>query len=314
MEVEHLVIEKDTQVEEGKNPFKDAVCLNVRFHALGIKRKVGMAAVQIDADKDYFNLTKDILKSETYKEIGSLYSKVKAFLNAHCIPAPNYKESIWLLPNVSVTEVDEYLEYIIYGELPPLVSKFLEEYDAVKAAAALALKESFNPGNYPDAEKVRASFGIEKRYMTYSTPDNLKSINPNIFKRELENGRKEVLEMIADTKTFLRQAMRDLVAHIADRLSYDDEGNKKRFHASSITKLTEFLDNFNNRNIWKDNELSAIVETAKSLVEGVDPEQLRSNDDLRLTYKSKFEEVKGTIDTLMEDKPKRRITLNEADV
>jgi hypothetical protein len=75
--------------------------------------------------------------------------------------------------------------------------------------------------------------------------------------------------------------MAELVEHMIDRLSKDDDGKAKTFKTSTVENFKEFADLFAARNLTGDSELAALVEKAQKVMSGVDAKSLRTDAGAR---------------------------------
>ena len=110
-----------------------------------------------------------------------------------------------------------------------------------------------------------------------------------------------------------RVAMSELTNHLIDRLTGTGDGKVKTFKKSMIEKFNEFLDGFAARNIAEDGELDKLVKKAKQLLEGVEPEKLREDASIQEKLKSGFEDVKKSLDSMLENKGRKFRIDTEAD-
>jgi len=90
-----------------------------------------------------------------------------------------------------------------------------------------------------------------------------------------------------------------------------EEGEKKRFRASTANNLLEFLATFDPRNITNDDELLNIVNKCKDILGSGNPELLRKNEELRTQTYAALSDIKVQIDAMAVVKPKRKITFEE---
>jgi hypothetical protein len=73
-----------------------------------------------------------------------------------------------------------------------------------------------------------------------------------------------------------------LVLHLTDRLGVDPATGKPNiFRDSGIQPMFDFLATFEARNVMGDQALATLVGKARKLLDGVAPEDLRTNTDLR---------------------------------
>ena len=99
----------------------------------------------------------------------------------------------------------------------------------------------------------------------------------------------------------------ELVAKMVDILTPDAEGAPKRFQNSSVEKLTGFMEMFGQRNVTQDEELSELIEAAKDLLDGVEAQELRDEEELRTAICDGMKEVASNLAELVEDGPTRAL-------
>ena len=94
-------------------------------------------------------------------------------------------------------------------------------------------------------------------------------------------------------------------------LTPGEDGKPKRFHATTVTKLNEFLENFSIRNVTDDKVLASIVDSAQKLLNGVDVKDLRENEAVRDGVHKSFGLVKQCLDSLVVEGGSRKIQLED---
>lgn len=118
----------------------------------------------------------------------------------------------------------------------------------------------------------------------------------------------------ADATVEIRDALRvaysELVSAMTDKLGVDEEGKPKVFRESLITRLKDFLDTFESRNLTNDEELSRLTRQARELMDGVAVKDLREKKDLRAEVLGKLEQIKGEMDSMVTVKT-RKFSLDE---
>ena len=99
----------------------------------------------------------------------------------------------------------------------------------------------------------------------------------------------------------------ELVEHLVERLSSDESGKHKTFRDSTIENLNSFFARFNQLNIGSDEGLRDLIGQAQSVIQGVQPQQLRDNDSLRQRIATQMSAVQASLDGMMVDRPRRNI-------
>lgn len=295
-------------MDKSVNLAENAVVLNVFFGGPGNSRKVDSEMVKVDADKDAIHVSKELLDSDEFKAIWRHRGYVKGFIKSRCLPS-FFRSGFFLLPVNLVQEVDAKLQEM-QTEDRDLIKKFIDVYpDRVKEAKD-RLQKLYDPADYPSVDRVKAAFKFEVRYLAFSTPGKLASISQKLFKREQEKAERYWAEAAVEVQKALRTVMADLVTHMVEKLSGSNgDGKKKIFRDSMITKMEEFLELFGKRNITGDGETEALVKKAKAVMKGVDAEILRSDEDVRRRVARDFGAIKKTLDTMLQDKPVRKLVL-----
>jgi hypothetical protein len=82
-------------------------------------------------------------------------------------------------------------------------------------------------------------------------------------------------------------------------LTPSSDGKKKKLYETNVTKLQEFLNTFDIRNVTDDTELQNEVAKLKGIMEGVDVEKLRESDNLKVTVSEKLTEAKAQLSTII---------------
>lgn len=284
-----------------------AVVLNLFFGGPGNSRKVDSDQVKVDADPDAIHVSKELLDSKEYRAVWHHVGTVKSYLGTRCLPS-FFRRGFYLLPVELVSEVDTKLTEF-RAEWDGLVKKFIRKYPNAIEAAKARLNKLYDPADYPSVDVVQRAFRFEVRYLAFSTPGKLQSISKALFKREQQKAERYWAEAAVEIQTALRTSMSELVIRMVDRLGGSSNGKKKVFRDSTVTKMEEFLDLFQKRNIVNDAETEVLVGKAKGLLKGVDANILRTDEEARMQVRQGFEKIKESLDTMLMDRPKRKLAL-----
>jgi len=299
------MIENNQEViADGPTPiFQKAVGFVVETRRLGNRRKVNTAQIGTDADRTMIHVSKSILDSKELKRVEQLDGELRRYLADRCLPS-NFKSGVYLLPIALVEEVDA--EFTRMKEVrEEAVDGFLAVYEQQRDEAEQRLGSLFSADDYPSADNVRASFGLESSYVTFDTPASLKAIKADIFAREREKADAKWKDALEECRKLLRATMAELVGHIQERLTPDENGKQKSFHASMLDKLDTFMTTFAARNIADDAELTGLVKEAKLVMSGVDAKTLRKEESIRDAFKEQVGGLKAKLDAMVIDRPAR---------
>jgi hypothetical protein len=286
------------------------VLLQVSVSSFGVKRKLPTSKIDAgDANKTFLHVSKDLIKSERYTAIRKADGDFRTWLTSRCLPSL-FKEGIYLLPIDLIEEVDAEIQKYTAAR-QERIDRFLEEYPDKRDEAETELGSCFDASQYPEPMAVRATFGVVTRYLSFSTPGNLRGINKDIFDRETQKLKETIASAQEEIQTVLRAGFSELVTHLIDRLSPDATGKQKVFRDSLIGNVRDFMANFAARNITDDAELAALVDQAREIIEGVDPQTLRDHRGVRNTVREALADVKSTLDEMLVDKPGRKIAFED---
>lgn len=276
-----------------------AVVLSVSFGKPGVRRKVDNSEVEIDADKSLIHVSKEILSCEEYKAVGKLDALLTKTLREKCLPANKFfRRGFHLVSPEMLSEVDQT---VMDFKAKRTVSKdaFLKIYPVLVEQDKSRLRGTYDATDYPPIEEVNRAFYLRSRYLTLTTPDNLRGASAEIFARQEQENAQFWAEAREEVRSTLRAAMSEFVNHLLDKLTGAGGEKPKIFRDTAVTKLTGFLDTFEKRNIGDDGDMLVLVQKARQLMAGVDPQTLRENGTVRETIMGGFEEIKGQLDELM---------------
>jgi len=99
-----------------------------------------------------------------------------------------------------------------------------------------------------------------------------------------------------------------LVGRLVERLGEPAPGEPKRvFRDSAVENLSEFFSRFRELSVHNSEDLDRLVEQAKSVVRDVAPQGLRNSGALRERIARDLGAVQQSLDSLMIERPRRRI-------
>lgn len=285
------------------------VALVVTFSSVGNRRKVHSSRVEVDADKAWLAVSKKLIECDEYEAIGRLDSEVKSYLDARALPSL-LKRGIYLLPIPMVKDVDDQLRR--YVELrKECVERLIVVYRKHVNEAEGRLRELFERTDYATPEQLRAGHSLTWQFTSFNTPASLQQVSRELYEKEKEKNEALWKDANEACQQLLRQNMGEMVDKLVDKLTPGEDGKKKIFRNTAITNIQEFLSTFDMRNVTDDAKLKAIVDKARALLSGVDPEQLRTEEGLRDAVRNGFEKIQSSMSGMIEVKPKRAISLED---
>jgi hypothetical protein len=278
------------------------LCLKVQFGAIGDSRRISSAQVDVDADKRLIRVSKKLLDAAELKAIRRFDSQLRHSLYEICLP---YDIGVHLVPYQALDTVEEML-LNAEAERPALVEAFLFVYPQLCRQISQRLRTLYNPSDYPPVDFVRSKFTFKWEYLSFGVPGELREVSPQIFAREREKIAQKMAEASIEIQQVLRTTLAQMIEHLRERLTSDEEGKPKQLRESAILKLKEFLSSFDFRNVTDDRELTEQVNRARALLEGVDTEAIRNTDTLRERIRSGMTEISARLDTMIIERPKRK--------
>ena len=92
---------------------------------------------------------------------------------------------------------------------------------------------------------------------------------------------------------------------MCERLTGRQDGQPKVFRDSCIANFTEFFDRFRRLNVRSNPELDALVDQARQVITGIEPQQLRDSVRLRAMVANDFTPIEQAVGDLLVDRPRR---------
>jgi hypothetical protein len=253
------------------------VFLSIHFQRYGNTRKVATSQVEVDADKRRIHVSKRLLESKKLLEIKGLDFDAMDYVTGCCLP---FEKGIHFLPLALVEQVEAELR-AYEQKRNQLIQEFVDEYPGLLEEARKPLGGLFDERDYPSPSQARAQFNMRWNYLSLSTPGKLATLNPGLFRAELEKIERQMQESYEEWHSLLRVAMADLVERLRESLCPSPDGKAKKLTESSVQNLQNFLQTFSFRNVTDDAELEKICAEVKQIMGGVTVEQLRESENLK---------------------------------
>lgn len=197
-------------------------------------------------------------------------------------------------------------------ELATLLDAFEVAYPAAVEVMRTRHAAIFDESNYPEASAARSEFGFSYRFMASGVPKALAKINEAVYADQ----QRRYTELLQQTQQryilLMREAVADVVGHMAERLAPNPDGTRKRMAATLVPNFREFVETFPLRNVANDNQLAALVAQLDSMFAGVvDTATLKDDDDLRDELARQTSAIKAVADKLVvaETQGRRRLVL-----
>jgi hypothetical protein len=304
------------QAADSTNIFDSAVLLSLSLGVFGTSRKLSNSEFDVDASRDKVGASKKLLKSDELKAIVKFDGETRRLVNNYTLPS-QFRAGLYLLPIACLEKMDSILQERI-AERQVLVDEFLSRYENIKWQDSLSADQGglgaiYHAQDYPAIDEVRASFKMAYTYTEFSAPGKLSSISMAIYQR-CEAETREIWRNAAEEgRALLRGVFAGLIDHMHDRLMPGSDGKAKIFRDSLLGNVVEFLESFDARNLAGDAELKALVDEVSGMLSGVSPKDLRENETIKAHVSAQVESIKVKLDTMVADKPARRINFDSVD-
>ena len=262
------------------------------------------AAESFGADGTAISAAKRLIdtKHESYRALTSVKTQINRYWRDSSLPYP--EPGIRLIKNDAVDEFNSSL-LGFKGQIEAGVVDLNLHFSDLKEAARVRLGSLFNHDDYPSS--LSDEFDVSWDFPSVDAPDYLRRLSPQIYRRECERVRSQFSNAVELAEQMFQDQLAELVEHLVERLSADENGKQKTFRDSTITNLDAFFSRFQELNIGSNEELDQLVEQAQSAIRGIEPQRLRDNDTLRQQIATKMSAVQASLDGMMIDRPRRNI-------
>jgi hypothetical protein len=253
---------------------------------------------------DWLKGAKVLIDPDCLLPVRSVLSKARTYLQKAALPFPIH--GLTLVPKETLSRIDEAL-CGMKSEFEGEVDKFISNYDVEREKARESLGHLFSEADYPI--DVRRKFRFEWRFIVMDVPGRSGLLTSELYEREKEKFQALMEETRELATVALREEFAGIVRHMVERLSGEEDGKPKRFQASMLDKMGEFLDSFGDRNLFRDDKLAELVDQARDVVSGLSPEELRQDGNLRRYIADEMNQLRVAVDGALEDLPRRKIRM-----
>lgn len=283
--------------------------VRVALKWLGVRKTLtpeqrSQAAEPFQAEGDFLSACKKLLDTShaSYQAVTAVRGNVTRYWKATTLSYP--EPGVRLLRQDRVAAFDAQMaDY--RAELHEAVGRLEEHYAELKAAARARLGRLYDAHDYPP--ELHGLFDVAWEFPSVEPPAYLLELSPALYEQE----KARVAARFEQAVTLAEQAFLEefgkLVAHLAERLSGESDGTRKVFRDSAVTNLLEFFGRFRDLNVRSNGQLDELVEQARRVVRGVEPQELRDNGVLRQAIATQLSQVQSALDGMMTDLPRRRI-------
>jgi hypothetical protein len=318
------------QASDPSSLFDRVVILSVSFSKFGLTRTVSTQTegVDVNADPTLVRISKTILDAPEFKRIEQHDRETVAFIKKWSVPCQILKHGMYMLKVDRMETVYRDLEerlierqqlvdsacqaYEQVWKWLTLQEKYEEAPDNALAKMPSRLKELHDAGDYPTVEKLRGAYDVEVQWVTLNVPWRMERVDRSIYKKEMQRLHEKVSSVMEDGLMLVKEEFRKILDHMIERLTPGPDGKEKILKSPSLKNLQGFIETFSARNICDDAELDSLVNQMRNLTEGVNVKDLKKNTSLRENVRTRFEDARAILDTMIADAPARRIMIPES--
>lgn len=285
--------------------------IRIAFSFFAMTKKVDQYVTEnfcntMSADPKLVRISKKLMSSKIpeYQVLTNLRSEIKRVVWGMTLPYP--EDKVRLVPNDKLGALEDQLTEL-KARWDAAVPAFNAVYQRMLENEEFRadLGELWNRADYPSSIEDRFSF--VRDMVNVEPPAYLMQLNPRLYEEQaaLVKARFEQAAQMAIDE--LLGKFQEMVAGLATALSGGEDGKQKKFNNTTVTKITEFVNNFRTLNINADPEFNALMERAESVVRGVEPQELRSFDNLRTQTREAMEGISKQLEQMMEVRGRRSI-------
>ena len=262
------------------------------------------AAESFGAEGQFLTAGKKLIDTAhpAFKTVTAVRGRVISYWKSISLPFP--EPGLRLIRQHDISGFDVQMT-TLRAELDEAVANLDEHYAELRSAARDRLGSLFDASDYPIT--LQGLFGIAWEYPSVEVPNYLQRLSPQLYEQECRRVACRFDEAVLLAEDAFLGELNRLVSHLTERISGNDDGKPKVFRDSAVENLREFFTRFQQLNIRSNAELDGLVEQARRILNGVEPQQLRDNAARRQQIASQLAGVQASVDGMLVDRPRRSI-------
>ena len=289
-----------------ENLFEKGCLVQMSVSQWGAAKKVDKRKLaQMVSSPEWLRASKKLVDPNALKPIAKIANSARSYLTGISLPFPI--QGMLFVPKESISNVDKKLQS--YKEtFDNAVDHFISGYDHLRQTAIVYLEDLFNETDYP--VDVQSKFTFAWRFIILDVPNgNVGLLSPEVYEREKEKFIQTMEEARELAIISLREEFASMVERITERFNNGIIGKPKIFKNSTVNSFYEFFETFKERNIFKDDQLTELVNQAQQALDGNTSENIRSNNHIKERIRAGMAEVETHMAELL-SRPRRKIVLN----
>ena len=249
------------------------------------------------ADPNVANVHKKLLGN--CPELVAVQKFVGNTRNAHSsMTLPWSDMGMRLLPTSTFFKYKQYMTKA-EQEFHTLVEKFFDIYEDAVVNAQTLLGDLYNPANYPPLDVLRHKFGWRMSFVPLPTSGDFRvDMEQEQAKSLAEEYDKHYSAMFGKAIDSMMGDLMKYLARLSDRLDYKSQEDKKVFHDTVTSNITDMLENLLVPLADKDKRLHTLTRQLMDTFEGISADALREDGALRQNTKQSVDDVISSIKSL----------------
>lgn len=262
------------------------------------------AAESFGAEGEFLSAGKKLLdtRHEAFKAVTAVRGRVVKLWKSQSLPFP--EAGIRLIRQDDVAGFDVQMT-TCRAELHEAVERLDRHYAELVNAARRRLGSLFDSSDYPSS--LLGLFGLAWEFPSVEPPNYLRELSPELFRQEQQRVMTRFDEAVRLAEEAFATELSRLVSHLAERLSGQEDGKPKIFRDTAIENFQEFFARFRTLNIRSNVELDELVDQARDVIRGVEPQELRDSQSMRQQVTSDMSRLQAGLDQWITDRPRRNI-------
>ena len=262
------------------------------------------AAESFGAEGQFLTAGKKLIDTThpAFKSVTAVRGRIVSYWKGVSLPFP--EPGLRLIRQEDIAAFDVQMTSL-QAELAEAVANLDQHYAELRNAARDRLGSLFNPSDYPIT--LEGLFAIGWEFPSVEVPEYLQRLNPQLYEQECRRVANRFDEAVLLAEDAFLGELNRLVSHLTDRLSGGNDGKPKVFRDSAVENLQEFFTRFQQLNIRSNADLDSLVEQARRILTGVEPQLLRDNASRRQQIASQLAGVQASVDGMLVDRPRRTI-------
>lgn len=291
------------------NIFEKACLLQMTTSVWSASKSVDPVLLkELNEHSDWLKGRKNLINPELLGTIRTAAHQARNKVKQYSLPFPIM--SIQLVPKKYISTIEDILQnhQVRFVER---VEDFIGMYSEAREEAKNVLGDLFNEMDYPS--DIRSKFKFNWQFLALQVPSKTMILSSEIYERE----KARFESLMRDTRELCLQAMRtefaDLLHELTEKLSTNGDRPKKIVANSMFNKLNEFFSEMDSKNIFEDQELVELANSAKQIISNVSPYNLKYNDQVKDQIRLEMQSLQRTLENSIIDLPRRTIRMDNSE-